>query len=392
MSTISAPEPIATTPYRDRKRYAWLLSLLIPTTVLVGPALMLLTGQAWALWLPVVFFYAAVPLLDYVLGEDRSNPPESAVPALDADVYYRWITYLLAPVLWLSFIFSAWFATHMSLPLHGWAALVLICGSVGGFCINLGHELGHKNTRLERTLAKIVLAPSGYGHFYVEHNRGHHRDVATPADPASSRMGESIYRFVLREMPGAARRAWVLERTRLQKAGLPVLSWHNDIVQPALLTLALWSALVLWLGWTVLPFLLVASLWANFQLTSANYIEHYGLLRQQRANGSFEPCQPHHSWNSNHIFSNWIVFHLQRHSDHHAHPLRRYQSLRHFENLPTLPSGYFGMFLVAYVPPLWRYVMDERLLRIAGRDANCLNLDPRQREALIARYGLTTAA
>ncbi len=392
MSTISAPEPIATTPYRDRKRYAWLLSLLIPTTVLVGPALMLLTGQTWALWLPVVFFYSVVPLLDYVLGEDRSNPPESAVPALDADVYYRWITYLLAPVLWLSFIFSAWFATHMSLPLHGWAALVLICGSVGGFCINLGHELGHKNTRLERALAKIVLAPSGYGHFYVEHNRGHHRDVATPADPASSRMGESIYRFVLREMPGAARRAWVLERTRLQKAGLPVLSWHNDIVQPALLTLALWSGLVLWLGWTVLPFLLLASFWANFQLTSANYIEHYGLLRQQRANGSFEPCQPHHSWNSNHIFSNWIVFHLQRHSDHHAHPLRRYQSLRHFENLPTLPSGYFGMFLVAYVPPLWRYVMDERLLRTAGRDASRLNLDPRQREALIAHYGLTTSA
>ena len=392
MPNTAALAPVPPPPYKDRKRYAWLLSLLVPTTVLVGPALMLLTGQAWALWLPVVFFYAVVPLLDYALGEDRSNPPESAVPALDADVYYRWITYLLAPVLWLSFIFSAWFATHMSLPLHGWAALVLICGSVGGFCINLGHELGHKNTRLERALAKIVLAPSGYGHFYVEHNRGHHRDVATPADPASSRMGESIYRFVLREMPGAARRAWVLERTRLQKAGLPVLSLHNDIVQPALLTLALWSGLVLWLGWTVLPFLLLASFWANFQLTSANYIEHYGLLRQQRANGSFEPCQPHHSWNSNHIFSNWIVFHLQRHSDHHAHPLRRYQSLRHFENLPTLPSGYFGMFLVAYVPPLWRYVMDERLLRTAGRDASRLNLDPRQREALIAHYGLTTSA
>ena len=392
MPHTAALAPVPPPPYRDRKRYAWLLSLLIPTTVLVGPALMLLTGQAWALWLPVVFFYTVVPLLDYVLGEDRSNPPESAVPALDADTYYRWITYLLAPVLWLSFIFSAWFATHTPLPLHGWVALVLICGSVGGFCINLGHELGHKNTALERALAKIVLAPSGYGHFYVEHNRGHHRDVATPADPASSRMGESIYRFVLREMLGAARRAWVLERTRLQQAGLPVLSWHNHIVQPALLTLALWSALVLWLGWTVLPFLLVASFWANFQLTSANYIEHYGLLRQQRANGSYEPCQPHHSWNSNHIFSNWIVFHLQRHSDHHAHPLRRYQSLRHFENLPTLPSGYFGMFLVAYVPPLWRYVMDERLLRTAGRDASRLNLDPRQREALIARYGLTTAA
>ena len=138
------------TPYRDRKRYAWLLSLLIPTTVLIGPALMASTGDPRALWIPVLFFYAVVPLLDYFLGEDRSNPPESAVPALDADPYYRWITYLLAPVLWASFIFSAWFVTQMTLPWYGWIAMVLISGSVGGFCINLGHELGHKNTALEK--------------------------------------------------------------------------------------------------------------------------------------------------------------------------------------------------------------------------------------------------
>ena len=376
-------------PYRDHKRYAWLLSLLIPTTVLIGPALMLNSGEAWMLWLPVVFFYTIVPLLDRILGEDQSNPPESAVPALDADLYYRWVTYLLAPVLWAAFIFSAWFVSRFDLPLHAMFAMVLISGSVGGFCINLGHELGHKNTQLEKWLAKIVLAPSGYGHFFIEHNRGHHRDAATPADPASSRMGESIYRFVLREMPGAWFRAWELEKSRLQKAGLRVFSLHNEIIQPALLTLALWSGLVAWLGWNVLPFLVVASFWANFQLTSANYIEHYGLLRGQRAPGKYEACQPHHSWNSNHIFSNWILFHLQRHSDHHAHPLRRYQSLRHFDNLPTLPSGYFAMFLVAYIPPLWRAVMDPRLLASVGRDTANINIDPQSRATLIARYGLT---
>ena len=376
-------------PYRDHKRYAWLLSLLIPTTVLIGPALMLNSGEAWMLWLPVVFFYTIVPLFDRILGEDQSNPPESAVPALDADLYYRWITYLLAPVLWAAFIFSAWFVSRFDLPLHAMFAMVLISGSVGGFCINLGHELGHKNTQLEKWLAKIVLAPSGYGHFFIEHNRGHHRDAATPADPASSRMGESIYRFVLREMPGAWFRAWELEKSRLQKAGLPVFSLHNEIIQPALLTLALWSGLVAWLGWNVLPFLIVASFWANFQLTSANYIEHYGLLRRQRAPGKYEACQPHHSWNSNHIFSNWILFHLQRHSDHHAHPLRRYQSLRHFDNLPTLPSGYFAMFLVAYIPPLWRAVMDPRLIASVGRDTANINIDPQSRATLIARYGLT---
>ena len=375
-------------PYSDRKRPAWLLSLVVPCTVGMGPAFLLVTGQAWTLWLPAVFFYALAPLIDHWLGEDLSNPPESAVSALDADPYYRWITYLLVPVLWLSFIFSAWFVATQALPWHGVAAMVLICGTVGGFCINLGHELGHKNTTLERWLAKIILAPSGYGHFFIEHNRGHHRDVATPADPASSRMGESIYRFVLREMPGAFRRACQLEAARLRQRGLAVWSLHNEIIQPALITLLLWGGMVLWLGPKILPFLLVASFWANFQLTAANYVEHYGLLRREISPGRYEPCQPHHSWNSNHIFSNWALFHLQRHSDHHTHPLRRYQSLRHFDNLPRLPNGYFGMFSVAYFPPLWRRVMDPRLLQAVGRDAARINFDPRQRQALIRHHQL----
>jgi alkane 1-monooxygenase len=182
MQTRAAPTPPAI--YRDPKRYAWLLSLAVPCTVVVGPWLTLTTGDPRTLWIQVAFFYLCVPLLDYLLGEDTSNPPESAVPQLEADLYYRWITYLLVPLLWASFIFSAWFVATQALPWHGVLAMVLICGSVGGFCINLGHELGHKNTVLEQWLAKIILAPTGYGHFYIEHNRGHHRDVATPADPA----------------------------------------------------------------------------------------------------------------------------------------------------------------------------------------------------------------
>lgn len=350
------------------------------------------TGDARMLWIQVAFFYLVVPCIDLLLGEDRSNPPESAVPALEADMYYRWITYLLVPILWIAFVFCAWFVATHDLPLHGLIAMVLITGSTGGFCINLGHEMGHKNTKLERWLAKIVLAPTGYGHFFIEHNRGHHRDVATPADPASSRMGESIYRFVLREMPGAFVRAWALERDRLTRDGLPVWSMHNEILQPALITLMLWTGLIAWLGVGIVPFLLVASFWANFQLTSANYVEHYGLLRQQRAPGKYEVCQPHHSWNSNHVFSNWALFHLQRHSDHHAHPLRRYQSLRHFDNLPTLPNGYFGMFLVAYIPSMWFHVMDRRLLKAVGRDARFINIEPSQRARIVRRYGLTDSS
>ncbi|MDC8770711.1 alkane 1-monooxygenase [Roseateles albus] len=394
--TLSVPDlmqgdPASTppaSPYVDRKRYAWLMSLLVPASVTLGPALLLWSGDARLLWLPVAFLYGVVPLIDWLLGSDRSNPPESAVPALDADLFYRRITYALVPILWLAFTFCVWFVATHDLPWHGMLAMVIITGSVGGFCINLGHELGHKQTKLERWLAKLVLSTTAYGHFYIEHNRGHHRDVATPLDPASSRMGESIYSFVLREMPGAFKRAWTLESERLRKANLPVWSLHNEILQPALITLALWGALTVWLGPQVLPFILATAFWANFQLSSANYIEHYGLLRQKLANGRYEPCQPHHSWNSNHIFSNWAVFHLQRHSDHHAHPLRRYQSLRHFENLPQLPSGYFGMFSIAYIPPLWFRVMDERLLAVVGRDPARINFEPARRTGLMAKYRL----
>ena len=255
---LQAQRP-TTPPYRDRKRYAWLLSLVVPCIVGAGPALMVWTGDPLALWAPVAFFYLVAPLLDWMLGVDQSNPPESALPALEKDRYYRRITFLLVPVLWAAFIFSAWWVATQPLPWHGVLAMVLTTGTVGGFCINLGHELGHKNTALESWLAKLVLAPTAYEHFVVEHNRGHHRDVATPADPASSRMGESIYRFVLREMPGAARRAWALEKDRLARQHLPLLSWHNENLQPALVTALLWAGLALWLGVAILPFLLAAS-------------------------------------------------------------------------------------------------------------------------------------
>lgn len=372
-------------PYRDPKRYSWLLSVLVPASLAIGPALYLWLGGAWRLWMPVAITYVLIPGLDILAGEDRHNPPEDAVAALDADPYYRRVTYALVPTMWVCIIFSAWFVATQDLPLHGLLAVVLGTGMMGGFCINVGHELGHKRSMLEQTLAKLVLAPTCYGHFYVEHNRGHHRDVATPADPASSRMGESIYAFVLREMPGAWRRAWALETQRL--GGAP-WHWKNEVLQPLALTVALWTGLAVWLGPQVLLFMLAMSFWANFQLTSANYIEHYGLLRRLGENGKPEPCRPHHSWNSNHKVTNWMLFHLQRHSDHHAHAARRYQSLRHFPGVPSLPNGYFGMFLLAYFPPLFFRVMDPRLLAAVGRDASRINFQPGRRQALIARYAL----
>jgi alkane 1-monooxygenase len=366
----------------------WLLSLLVPLFAGAGPWLVMETGSTAGLWFPIAVLYGVMPLIDFLLGEDHTNPPEWAVAQLEADPYYRRVTYALVPLLWAMFVFAAWYDARHVVPWHAHLALVMSTGVIGGFGINVGHELGHKRGALDRRLAKLILAPTGYGHFSIEHNRGHHRDVATPLDPASSRMGENIYAFLLREMPGAWVRAWGLEGERLRREGLPVWSIHNEIVHTGLLTVVLWTALSAWLGVGVLPFLLGASFWANFQLTTANYIEHYGLLRAARSPGRYEPCQPRHSWNSNHLFSNWAVFHLQRHADHHAHPLRSYQSLRHFDDAPGLPNGYFGMFLVSYVPPLWFALMDPRLVEVVERDPSRINFDPGQRERLCAKYGL----
>lgn len=241
-------------PYEDRKRFAWVLSLLVPLSIATGPLLWFWYPHTLMLWLPVFFVYGVAPALDWMLGTDTSNPPESAVPGLEADPYYRRVTFALVPLLWAAFIGAAWFSQVAGITWVGLLGLIISTGGVGGFCINLGHEIGHKRAPLERWLAKLILAPTFYGHFTIEHNRGHHRDVATPQDPASSRMGESIWRFVWREMPGAWRRAWALERERTRLDGQAFWSWHNEILQPAAITVALWAALCVWLGPQVLGF------------------------------------------------------------------------------------------------------------------------------------------
>jgi alkane 1-monooxygenase len=180
-----------------------------------------------------------------------------------------------------------------------------------------------------------------------------------------------------------------MEKDRLERRGKS--TWHpnNQILQSYAITLVLSLILIVAFGWVMIPFLLVHNATAYWQLTSANYVEHYGLLRQQDENGKYERCQPWHSWNSNHVLSNLVLFHLERHSDHHANPLRRYQALRHFDDLPTLPNGYFGSYLLAYVPPLWFRVMDKRLLglpQVQG-DLDKLNIDPDARDAIFLKYG-----
>ena len=375
--------------YRDRKRLAWGLSVVYPLLPFVGIGLHAATGHPGWLALPLAISYLGGPLLDWWLGEDENNPPEAVVPQLEADRYYRWLTYAVVPLHFLTLIGCAVWAATQPMPLWAQGVLAVVAGMTSGLGINTGHELGHKQTRLERWLAKLVLAVPAYGHFRVEHNRGHHYSVATPEDCASARMGESIYRFARREIFGGMRRAWVLERERLARTGHEAWSVHNEILQSYAVTVLLQGTLLALLGWVMVPFLLIHNVLAWWQLTSANYVEHYGLLRAKLPDGTYEPPRPHHSWNANHTYTNLLLFQLERHSDHHANATRRYQALRHFDDVPQLPSGYNGMYPLAYVPALWFRVMDPRLLalkHVAG-DLARINVDPARRAQIHARYG-----
>jgi alkane 1-monooxygenase len=362
-----------TVRYTDRKRYLWILSMLFPLVPFIGMGFALRTGAEWVLWIPLLGLYALLPLLDWLFPNDRSNPPEEIVPQLEADSYYRWLNHLTVPLHFIVLFCGAWFVAAWQPGWFGMLGHALTVGVIGGFAVNTGHELGHKKEMMDRVAARLVLAVAFYGHFTREHNAGHHAQVATPEDSASARFGESIYRFALREIPGGLKRAWRLEALRLQKRGHGRWTWRNEILQSWTVSLLLYGGLLALFGMGILPFLLIQAAYAWWQLTSANYIEHYGLLREKRPDGRYERCQPHHSWNANHLASNLVLFHLERHSDHHAYAARRYQSLRHYEDVPQLPSGYFGMFLLAYIPPLWFRVMDPKALALADGDASKLN-------------------
>ncbi len=363
--------------YRDGKRWLWLLSVLSPSMPFLAVLLLAAGGPAWFALLPVVIYFGLVPLLDWLIGEDGHNPPEAVIEQLSEDQFYRALLFLSVPVFYASFFASIWAIATLDLPLWACLALIIGAGVASGSGLTVGHELGHKPKALDQLGAKLINALTGYAHFCIEHNRGHHMMVATPEDPASARLGESIYRFALRELPGTAVRGWAMERERLAKKGLGFWHWRNDLLQGYALTLAIAAALISAFGWIVLPFLILHHFIGWLQLTLANYVEHYGLLRARKPNGKYEPCQPHHSWNTNHIASNLMLFHLQRHSDHHANPLRPYQALRNFNELPRLPSGYPGCYKLALIPPLWRRVMDPKVMKWAGGDLAKVNVDPK---------------
>ncbi len=347
-------------------------------------------GGFWLL-APVLVF-VLFPILDVAIGLDPTNPPDSVLKWLEQDRYYRWCTYVFIPIQYAGLVFACWKWGSGDLSVLESVFLAMSVGVVGGVAINTAHELGHKRASSERWLSRVALAQTGYGHFFIEHNRGHHVRVATPEDPASARLGESFWAFLPRTIVGSLSSAWGIEAARLDRLGKSHWGPHNDILTAWAMTVGLFAALAVAFGPVVLPYLVLQAVLGFSLLEVVNYLEHYGLLRQRKEDGRYERCLPEHSWNSNNVASNVLLYHLQRHSDHHANPTRRYQALRHVEEAPQLPTGYAGMIVLAWVPPLWRRVMDPRLIEHYGGDLTRANISPRKRERILGRHGAAGAA
>jgi len=312
----------------------------------------------------IVPFYAfvVIPVLEVFLPQSDKNytPAEEesrlknrffdVMLYLNVPIQFALLGYMLYQVAWGDFFW--WEKAGMVI------AMGISCGVLG---INVAHELGHRLTKWEQQLSKALLLTSLYMHFFIEHNRGHHKNVSTPLDPASARYGETIYSFYFRTIIGSFRSAWQLEKKRLKRSGLPVWSWKNEMIRFQVYQVLFMVLIGFVFGSLALLAFILSAIIGILLLETVNYIEHYGLRRKEIEPGIYETVKPTHSWNSNHALGRIMLYELTRHSDHHYKATRKYQVLRHFDESPQLPLGYPGSIVVALIPPLWFSLMNPRV-------------------------------
>lgn len=314
----------------------------------------------WLSFMAIAYTFGLIPFLELFTNGSVENMDKVQEEIARNDRVYDFLLYGLVPT---QIFILAYFLTRIgseSLMLHELIGMTLAYGVASGQAINNAHELGHRNTWHEQLMSKLLLMTSLYMHFFIEHNRGHHKNVATTEDPASSRYGETIYTFYFRTVSGSWLSAWNLEKERLKRCGKKFWSIHNEMLGFQIIQLLLIATVGALFGIQVMLFFILGACIGFMQLETVNYIEHYGLQRKAKGN-TYERTLPIHSWNSNHPLGRLVLLELSRHSDHHFISSRPYQILRNFDESPQMPTGYPGMMLMAMVPPIWFRVMNKRI-------------------------------
>ena len=337
------------------------LKYLLPFILYVG-AIRSFQAHGIVVWFPLFFAWVIIPVAEFFIKSDPKNIGGAEEELAKADKLYDIILYLIIP---LQFIALYFFLQNISDPTLRWydiAGRIWVMGLMCGvFGINVGHELGHRVNIFEQTLAKMLLLTSLYMHFFIEHNKGHHKRVATAEDPSSARFGEWVFTFYFRSVIFSYLSAWKIAGKDLKKKGKTAFSLHNEMIQFHLIEIAFLALLFFVYGWLVTLYFIAAAVIGFLLLETVNYIEHYGLQRKALGNGQYERAMPAHSWNSDHVIGRLFLFELSRHSDHHYLASRKYQLLRHHDDSPQMPTGYPGMMLLALMPPVWFWVMNKRI-------------------------------
>ncbi len=341
---------------RDLK---YLFAYLVPVSAMLG-----LAWQGLWTWLTVGLAFGMLPLVELFTPKSTKNVSEEEEADRGRRIFFDWLVYANAPLLFGIVGWYLWTVSTQTLTVFETLGLTLGAGIVASTSgINVAHELGHRPKKFEQVLAQIMLLPSLYQHFFVEHNRGHHKNVATDDDPASAKLGENVFQFWGRSVFDGWRNAWALERERLAKSDQPTTYWDNDMLRYTLCQTIWLVAILFFLGWHAFFGAIGMAIISFLLLETVNYIEHYGLRRKILANGRPEPVSPRHSWNSDHELGRIFLYELTRHSDHHFKSTRKYQILRHIDESPQLPFGYPASIMLALLPPLWFQMMDKRVVQ-----------------------------
>lgn len=309
----------------------------------------------------VFFLFGILPFLELFTKGSTRNLSAAEEEMAQKDITYDLLLYSLVPIQYALLVYFLYQIGQEGLPMYAKVGMTtafgMACGILG---INAAHELGHRSTWYEQLMSKMLLLTTLYMHFFIEHNRGHHKNVSTDEDPASSRYGETVYAFYFRTISGSWLSAWHLEAERLKKAQQGFWTWHNEMLRFQIIQITFVAAIYAVFGTQAMLFFLASAAIGCLLLETVNYIEHYGLRRQKNGN-RYERTLPIHSWNSNHPIGRLVLLELSRHSDHHYIANRKYQLLRHFDDSPQMPTGYPGMMLLALCPPLWFRVMHKKI-------------------------------
>jgi alkane 1-monooxygenase len=340
------------------------IKYLSPITIYIL-AFVAFSVTGWLTWSPMAYVWIFLPVVELFLKPNGKNSEDTEEEIIKKDRTYDYMLYIFVLLQFVALIY--FLLSVKTSSLNRWEiagrifSMGLLCGTFG---INIGHELGHRTNRGEQALAKASLLTSLYMHFFIEHNKGHHKNVSTPEDPSSARFNEPVYYFYLRTIFFSYLSAWKIANAEMEKKRLPVIHWKNEMLQAHVIQLLFVATIFFLLGLIITIYYLLAALIGILLLETVNYIEHYGLQRKPTGPGKYERVMPWHSWNSNHILGRLMLFELSRHSDHHYLASKKYQVLRHREDAPQLPTGYPGSMILSLIPPVWFFIMNKKIRAI----------------------------